>query len=61
MYQSDGLSFMLSAWNMLKEPQSSVLYRRTGFREDNLYIQYIYCNQNIGGNKNGTYDETEDY
>ena len=61
MYQSDGTSYVLSAWNMLSNAQSNNLYRRIGFREmgnDPFY----YCNQvNIGGNNPTPYSEARDY
>jgi prepilin-type N-terminal cleavage/methylation domain-containing protein len=61
MYQSDGKSYVLSAWNMLKSPQSSLMYRRIGFREMSN-TPFYYCNQvNIGGNNPTPYTMTKDY
>jgi len=61
MYQSDGTSYILSAWNMLKSPQNSTMYRRLGFREMGT-IPFYYCNQvNIGGNNPTPYTVSKDY
>lgn len=61
MYQSDGTSYILSAWNMLSSPQSNSLYRRIGFREMSN-APFYYCNQvNIGGNNPAPYVESRDY
>jgi len=61
MYQSDGTSYILSAWNMLDSPQTSTMYRRVGFREMGL-APFYYCNHvNIGGKTTGTYVIATDY
>ncbi len=61
MYTSDGVNYLLSAWNMLESPQNSLMYRRIGFREmPNQH--FYYCNQvNIGGNNPTPYLATRDY
>jgi prepilin-type N-terminal cleavage/methylation domain-containing protein len=61
IYQSDGTSYILSAWNMLKNPQNTSMYRRIGYREMSN-AQFYYCNQvNIGGNNPTPYTITKDY
>lgn len=61
MYQSDGTSYVLSAWNMLQSPQATTMYRRLGFREA-TNTPFYYCNQvNIGGNNPTPYTLTKDY
>lgn len=61
LYMSDGTSYILSAWNMLKSPQTSTMYRRLGFREISN-AQYYYCNQiNIGGSNPTPYTLSRDY
>lgn len=61
MYQSDGRSYVLSAWNMLTAPQSSEMYRRVGFREMSN-APYYFCNHtNIGGNNPLPYSISRDY
>lgn len=62
-YQSDGKSYILTAWNMVDNgPQNSAMYRRIGLREVSNTDQYAYCNQtNIGGNNPTPYDATRDY
>lgn len=61
MYQSDGKSYILSAWNLLKTAQTSTRYRRLGFREI-FNAPFYYCNHtNIGGSSTGTYVITSDY
>lgn len=61
IYQSDGISYILSAWNMLKNPQNTSMYRRIGYREM-TNAQFYYCNQvNIGGNNPTPYTITKDY
>ena len=65
IYVSDGTSYVISAWNMLKDPQSTTLYRRLGLREmdpsHTSGIFYICNHTNIGGKATGTYDITTDY
>lgn len=61
IYQSDGTSYILSAWNMLKSPQNTSMYRRIGYREMSN-VQFYYCNQvNIGGNNPTPYTIAKDY
>lgn len=61
MYQSDGVSYILSAWNMLDSAQTSSMYRRVGFREMGN-APFYYCNHvNIGGKGTGTYLIQADY
>ncbi len=62
LYQSDGKSYMISAWNMLRTPQTTTFYKRIGFRETVFKDQFPICNQiNIGGNYGNTYDVNEDF
>ena len=63
MYQSDGRSYILSAWNLLSAPQDGTGYRRIGFREMvGTNTMFYYCNQvNIGGNNPTPYDASRDY
>lgn len=63
MYSSDGQTYLLSAWNMLKTPQTDTMYRRAGYRELNNNNSYYYlCNHtNIGGNNPTPYDASRDY
>lgn len=54
MYSSNGDLFVLSAWNMLDEPQTEKYYRRLGFRETdpplNTQGHYYLCNHPaVGG------------
>jgi len=61
MYTSDGTLFILSAWNMLSSPQSTLMYHRLGYREM-TNVPFYYCNQpNIGGNNPTPYTLTKDY
>lgn len=62
MYQSDGTSYILSAWNMVQNgPQTNTFYRRLGFREM-VNQQYYLCNHpNIGGANPTPYAATSDY
>lgn len=64
LYASDGVSYILSAWNMINTPQTSTLYRRQGFREfqTSTSTQFYTCNSNtIGGVTGGSYDSAKDY
>lgn len=65
IYVSDGTSYVISAWNMLKDPQTALMYRRLGMREmdpsHSGQIFYICNHTNIGGMTTGTYDITNDY
>lgn len=62
MYVSDGVSYVLSAWNALESPQSSTLYRRVGFRESNMSSQFYFCNHvYIGGVTTGVYAASNDF
>ncbi len=63
MYVSDGTSYVISAWNMIDQPQTTTSYRRLGFREADAAHsnQYYTCNHGaIGGNSSG-YDAANDY
>jgi prepilin-type N-terminal cleavage/methylation domain-containing protein len=64
IYVSDGVDYVISAWNMVDPPQSSVLYRRVGFRQfqSESSTQFYTCNvNNIGGVSGGEYDISQDY
>lgn len=63
-YASDGVEYILSAWNAKRGgPSSDILYRRIGFRELSWFgSNYFYCNHpNIGGSASGSYVSTSDY
>ena len=64
LYASNGVQYVLSAWNMLPSPQTSTMYRRLGFREPSSWPnnQFPICNHtNIGGMTTGTYVLSSDY
>lgn len=64
LYVSNGKDYILSAWNMVSEAQSSFLYRRVGFRQfqTDSSTQFYTCNDNnVGGVQGGSYDITKDY
>lgn len=65
IYVSDGTSYVISAWNMLKDAQTSVMYRRLGLREmdpSHTYGIFYVCNHSaIGGSPSGTYSAPLDY
>ena len=63
LYVSDGKEYVLSAWNMLDNPQTTTLYRRLGFREfqTDTSTQFYTCNANNVGGATGGYDATKDY
>lgn len=63
LYVSDGKEYVLSAWNMLDAPQTTILYRRLGFREfqTDTSTQFYTCNSNTVGGAAGGYDITKDY
>lgn len=64
LYASNGIEYVLSAWNMVAEPQaSSAFYRRIGFRpfQTESSTQFYTCNDNVVGGANGAYDVTKDY
>jgi len=65
IYVSDGTSYVISAWNMLKDVQTSTMYRRLGLREmDPSHTSGIFyiCNHTaVGGNPSGTYSASLDY
>lgn len=64
MYSSDGVSYVLSAWNARSgKPGNEALYRRLGYREVSFFSSNSYlCNHvNIGGNSTGTYNINNDY
>ena len=52
-YLSDGVNYVLSAWNVLPETSTGTGYKRLGFRESNFYgtnAMYYLCNHpTIGG------------
>lgn len=64
LYASNGIEYVLSAWNMLSTPQAAEgLYRRLGFRpfQTSSSTQFYTCNNNVVGGVNGGYDITKDY
>lgn len=63
MYASDGVSYILSAWNAKRgDPSTDIMYRRLGFRDPGWMHQNNYlCNHpNIGGMATGTYNALQD-
>lgn len=63
LYVSDGKEYVISAWNMLDNPQTTTMYRRLGFREfqTDTSTQFYTCNANSVGGATGGYDVTKDY
>ena len=63
LYASNGVYYVLSAWNMVSTPQTDILYRRLGFREfqTSSSTQFYTCNANTVGGASGGYDITQDY
>jgi len=63
LYVSDGNEYVISAWNMISDPQTSTLYRRLGFRQfqSDSSTQFYTCNNNVVGGANGGYDISKDY
>lgn len=64
MYASDGVRYVLSAWNNMETgPQVSSMYRRVGFREmDYMSNNGVFCNHStIGGVSSGVYAANRDY
>lgn len=63
LYVSDGSEYVISAWNMLSQPQTDHMYRRVGFRQfqSDSSTQFYTCNDNVVGGANGGYDITKDY
>jgi prepilin-type N-terminal cleavage/methylation domain-containing protein len=64
IYVSDGVEYVISAWNMLPAPQTESFYRRVGFRQfqSESSTQFYTCNVNgIGGVSGGNYDISQDY
>ena len=63
LYASDGINYVISAWNMLETPQTGSLYRRLGFRQfqTDTSTQFYTCNDNVIGGANGGYDANRDY
>lgn len=64
IYVSDGVDYVVSAWNMATTLQSASFYRRIGFREfqSDSSTQFYTCNVNgVGGVSGGTYDINQDY
>lgn len=62
-YASDGVSYVLSAWNAkYGAPSTDSMYRRLGWREITFFGSNVYyCNHvNIGG-ANAGYAATKDY
>lgn len=64
LYASNGVDYVLSAWNTLASPQTAKpYYRRLGFRpfQTATSTQFYTCNDNVVGGANGGYDITRDY
>jgi prepilin-type N-terminal cleavage/methylation domain-containing protein len=63
LYASDGIHYVISAWNVLNAPQTNKLYRRLGFREfqTDTSTQFYTCNDNVVGGANGGYSADRDY
>lgn len=64
IYVSDGVDYVISAWNMVGSPQTISFYRRVGFRQlqsDSSTLFYTCNVSNIGGVSGGTYASTQDY
>jgi prepilin-type N-terminal cleavage/methylation domain-containing protein len=64
LYVSDGINYVISAWNMVNAPQSSIFYRRLGFRQfqSDSSTQFYTCNDSgVGGVSGGLYDVSQDY
>jgi prepilin-type N-terminal cleavage/methylation domain-containing protein len=63
LYVSNGTDYVISAWNMVSIPQTSVMYRRLGFREFQTATstQFYTCNSNTVGGASGGYTIAEDY
>ncbi len=63
LYASDGIDYVISAWNMLSVPQTDDMYRRLGFREfqTKTSTQFYTCNDNVVGGANGGYNADKDY
>lgn len=64
LYASNGVDYVLSAWNMLSVPQTTKpFYRRLGFRsfQTPTSAQFYTCNDNVTGGLNSGYDATRDY
>ena len=66
LYASDGRIYVISAWNMLRDPQTEKMYRRLGFREMHPAqsgAQTYLCNypSSINGLVNGVYMLDRDY
>lgn len=63
LYASNGVEYVLSAWNMVSQPQTSVMYRRLGFREfqTSSSTQFYTCNSNPVGGASGGYSSADDY
>jgi prepilin-type N-terminal cleavage/methylation domain-containing protein len=65
LYASNGIDYVLSAWNMVATPTTSTqYYRRLGFRsfQTPTSAQFFTCNDNVTGGVNGSsYDITQDY
>lgn len=64
-YTSDGTIYLLSAWNMLADPQTTKMYRRVGLREMNpspgSQLFYLCNYANINGTISGSYNINNDY
>jgi prepilin-type N-terminal cleavage/methylation domain-containing protein len=63
LYVSDGTEYVISAWNMLSQPQVSNMYRRLGFREFQTAssTQFYTCNSGPVGGVSGGYTAAQDY
>ena len=64
IYASDGDNYVLSAWNMVNDPQTDTMYRRVGFRETRtateLTQSYLCNHPAIGGTLGGVYYDDRD-
>lgn len=64
VYASDGVSYIVSAWNAKRGgPSVGDMYRRLGWRENGFFSANSYfCNQvNVGGGSTGAYSANKDY
>lgn len=64
LYASNGVEYVLSAWNTLSAPRTeSPYYRRLGFRsfQTPTSTQFYTCNDNVTGGVNGGYNIDNDY
>lgn len=65
LYASNGESYVVSAWNMVHEPQTDTMYSRQGFRsfQTPTSEQFYTCNDNVTGGwvKTSQYEIDSDY